>query len=334
VLQDRHWSEQVAKQAVWLSGLADYEQAAEVLYQVGQVDISDTSIWRLAQKWGERLKVLEAKEQEKAQHLPEPGEMTRRVSRSKGRMGASMDGTMIHIREEGWKELKVGCVFDVVVLPTVDPETKEWIELGHARRNTYVSHLGGPEELGSKLWAEAERRHWSAAVDTQIVADAASWIWNQAHVHFYDSQQVVDWFHAKEHLSKAAQLLHGEGTQAAKHWLKEQENSLFQGHADQIAKLIAKAAQECPSQAESLLEQAGYFENNKRRMNYLELRAEGWLIGSGTVESGGKQYKDRFAGPGMHWSRIGAERLLPIRTAIISDRFDQRWCSVYNSPPN
>jgi hypothetical protein len=51
-------------------------------------------------------------------------------------------------------------------------------------------------------------------------------------------------------------------------------------------------------------------------MNYLEMRTEGWVIGSGMVESGGKQFKHRFAGPGMRWSRLGAERLLPIRTAI------------------
>ena len=50
------------------------------------------------------------------------------------------------------------------------------------------------------------------------------------------------------------------------------------------------------------------------------------------VESGAKQFKARLAGPGMHWSRAGAERLLPIRSAILSDRFDQAWRSAYNSP--
>ena len=73
---------------------------------------------------------------------------------------------------------------------------------------------------------------------------------------------------------------------------------------------------------DDLLEQAGYFENNQHRMNYLELREEGWLIGSGMVESGAKQFKDRFTGPGMRWSRPGAERLLPIRAAVMSRTFD------------
>jgi len=324
----------VAKQAVWLSGLTDYEQAAEVLQEVGQIDISDSSVWRLSQKWGGQLKALEAKEQEQAMHLPEAGELVKRESRSKGRMGISMDGTMISIRKEGWKELKVGCLFDVVMLPTFDPITKDQVELAHARNNTYVSHLGGPEELGKKLWTEAERRHWNRCVDTQVVADAAAWIWNIVEDHFFDSHQAVDWYHAVEHLSKAVVLMYGENTETAKRRLNEYKTILFQGHADQIADHIRQAVQDHPTQAEGLNEQATYFENHKRRMKYLELRSDGWLIGSGVVESGGKQYKDRFAGPGMHWSRSGAENLLPIRTAVMSNRFDRRWAAIYNSPPN
>ena len=69
-------------------------------------------------------------------------------------------------------------------------------------------------------------------------------------------------------------------------------------------------------------------------MNYLEMRSEGYLIGSGMVESTAKQYKARFCGSGMRWSRKGAEHLLPIRSAILSNRFDKMWRRAYNSPPN
>ncbi len=83
-----------------------------------------------------------------------------------------------------------------------------------------------------------------------------------------------------------------------------------------------------------LLREAGYFRDNQRRMNYLELREEEWPIGSGMVESGGKQFKARFCGPGMRWSRQGAENLLPVRAAILSQRFDELWTRIYNAPPN
>ena len=332
-MKESQWSEGIIKQAVWLSGLVPFEDAAQILQEVGQVQVSTSSVWRLTQKWGQRLKNLEKAEQEQACRLAEPGEVWRCVRRSKGRMGLSMDGTMIYIRKEEWKELKVGCLFDVVQLGSVDAVTKDRVELGHALHNSYVSHLGGPEEFGRKLWTEADRRQWYRAIDTQVVADGAPWIWNLVQDHFYDSHQVVDWFHAKEHLAAAAQGILGEGSSAAKRWLSEQETALFQGHAEKIAQIICEAA-EGRAQSETLLQHAGYFERNKRRMNYLDLRAEGWVIGSGMVESGGKQYKARFCGPGMRWSRPGAENLLPIRTAILSHRFEQRWQTIYNSPIN
>ena len=53
---EKHWSEQVAKQAVWLSGLVAYGQAAEILERVGGVHISGSSVWHRSQKWGEALR--------------------------------------------------------------------------------------------------------------------------------------------------------------------------------------------------------------------------------------------------------------------------------------
>ena len=79
---------------------------------------------------------------------------------------------------------------------------------------------------------------------------------------------------------------------------------------------------------------AGYFQTHHRRMQYMELREEGYVIGSGMVESGGKQFKARFCGPGMRWNRSGIERLIPIRAAILSECFDSAWQTAYHSPPN
>jgi len=112
------------------------------------------------------------------------------------------------------------------------------------------------------------------------------------------------------------------------------ETKLYQGHADQIATKLVGLARKHPKHSEELRKEAGYFKNNHKRMQYLEMREEGYPIGSGMVESAAKQYKARFAGPGMRWSREGAKQLLPVRTAIMSKRFDKMWSFAYNSPPN
>lgn len=303
--------------------------------RIGHIEISASSVWRQAQKWGEVFGEVEEAERVLANAVPGQRDMLRLASRSEERMSVSMDGSMVHIRGEGWKELKVGCISEIEVRPTRDAEAGDVEDLAHAVRNSYRAHLGGPEIFGQLMWAEARRRNWEGALDTQAVGDGAPWIWNLVQEHFYDSQQVIDWYHAVEHLGETASLLKGEGTLAAQKWFNARETQLYQGHAQAIAQELSQAVKNGHPAAEELEKQGGYFHKNHRRMNYQELREAGWLIGSGMVESGAKQFKARFAGPGMRWSRSGAQKLLPIRTAIMSKRFDDCWHSAYkNSPQN
>ncbi len=330
---DKHWSEQVAKHAVWLSGLVEFEAAEDILEKIGQIMMSDSSVWRRVDTWGERGKAAEATQRATAMTLPPRSEIVAGEARQPKDMGVAMDGAKVHIREEGWKELKVGCLFDIAVWPTRDKETGDLIDLAHAVQNSYVAHLGGPEVFGQLVWAEARRRDWSQARETLALGDGAPWIWNLVKDHFYDSRQGVDWYHATEHLMHAAHRLKGEGTPAAHQWFKDYETPLFEGHADRIATLLRELAQTHPN-AEDLHGEAHYFDENHRRMQYLELREEGFPIGSGMVESGCKQFRARFNGPGMRWSRPGIERLLPVRAAIMSHTFDLWWQAAYKSPLN
>jgi hypothetical protein len=334
-LVDGHWSEGVAHDAVWVSGLvSSFEHAQAVLARLSRINMASASVWRRVQVWGAKFQAVLEAERQQCNALPAKWDPPSRAEKTDQRMGVSMDGTMLNIRQEGWKELKVGDVFEVAVRPTVDARTKELLELAHAVRNSYVAYLGGPEALGELLWAEARRRGWEQAQDTQAIGDGAVWIWNQVGLHFGASRQLVDWYHAKEHLVEAAKLLKGEGTPAMERWLNSRETLLYQGHAERISCELEQAATEKTGDiAAALKREAGYFWQNQHRMNYLEMREEEWPIGSGMVESAGKQFKTRFAGPGMRWSRTGAENLLPVRCAILSARFDEIWAKVHNSPP-
>ena len=303
-----------------------FEDAAETLERVGGIHLSDSTAWRTAQQWGKKLQAQEADQAEAAQQ--KPVETTPQVGEE--RLGAAADGVILYVREEGWKELKVGCVFQIELRWVQDERSDEAVAVGHAVRQTYVAHLGGPQPFGQKWFAEARRRNWLHVRQTQVLGDGAPWIWNLAEEYFSGSQQTVDWYHAKQHLFAACSRLHPEGSLAAQRWMNRHSERLYQGQAELIAKDLRTVAQQQPGgDAE-----AGYFETNHRRMNYMELREQGWVIGSGMIESGGKQFKARFTGAGMRWSRAGAERLLPIRAAILGNQFDQLWNKVYYSPLN
>jgi hypothetical protein len=331
---DEGWSEGVARQATWLGGVVPFAQAERILQEIGQVPISRCSIWRRSQTWGAQFAALEQAERRQANACPQPWQPPNRAEVPNQRMGAAMDGMMLNIRQEGWKELKVGAVFDIEVRLAKDTHTREPVQMAHAVRNSYVAHLGGPDLFGEQVFAEAQRRGWEHAQDTQVVADGAAWIWNQAHLHFGNSRQLVDWYHAAQHLADAARVFKGEGTPAFQLWFNSRETALYQGHAARIACELEQAAEAQPTAADDLRRKAGYFREHQHRMNYLEMREEEYVIGSGMVEGGAKQYQARLCGPGMRWSRCGAEHLIPIRTAILSGRFTDIWRKVYNSPPS
>ncbi len=329
-MRDVSWSAELAKLAVWLYGHVEDDLAEQILLQVGGITVSDTSIWRRMQRWGERIKVLEAERMTKSMMVPLQGGVVRGESKMAQRMGVAMDGAMVAIREEGWKELKVGCVFEVEVPPQVPGEEAGF---AHAVSNSYAAILGGPKHFGQAIWAEAKRRQLPRAQESVVLGDGAPWIWNLSREHFGYSRQAVDWYHAKEHLYQVAALAFGEGTTQASHWAKAMETPLYQGQVWQVVRDINRLAAQSGEAGKELRKEAGYFERNKRRMRYMELREDGFPIGSGMVESGCKRFRARLNGSGMRWSRAGAERLIPVRAAILSNRFDEIWAQAYNSPP-
>ena len=115
-LRDGCWSAGVARLSVWLGGLvASYREAETILRQVGGINISRGSIWQRAQVWGAQLAALAEQERQQANALPEQWTPPSRAEVTDQRMGVALDGAMVHIKTEGWKEVKVGAVFEVVV---------------------------------------------------------------------------------------------------------------------------------------------------------------------------------------------------------------------------
>ena len=114
------------------------------------------------------------------------------------------------------------------------------------------------------------------------------------------------------------------------------ELALYQGHADRVARSIKHAASvvKDPSISEALQKEATYFRNNQRRMQYQDCRNAGWPIGSGMVESAAKQLKARVSGPGMRWSRSGANHIVTICAVSQSgsNRFANVWAVASRSP--
>jgi hypothetical protein len=303
---------------VWLAGTASsYEEAETIFKRIARRHIPRSSIRRQANRAGACMKAYQEHQQDligvERVRLLAPWEDHYQ------RKGVSMDGGMVHIREEGWKEIKVGAAFDIVMQPQRDPVTGEWAEHACADQLSYTAVLGGVGEFAKALWKLALDADIPSADQSSVTADGAPWIWNVASDLFPDSTQIVDWYHATQHLSAAGHALYPDNESQAHKWVSQKRQHLFQGDIHLITTSLDGAG---------LSDHSRYFHTHKRRMQYHQFQDDGFPIGSGTVESSIKQFKARLTGPGMRWSRSGAEHMLVIRAAVMDDSFDDLWASA------
>ena len=294
-----------------------YEAASEVFTRIVHRQIPASSIWRQTRDHGARMQAYLERQQDymgvERVKLPPPGEDHRQ------RKGVSMDGGMVNIRGEGWKEIKVGTVYDIEMRLERDPHTHDLVRRAHGVHQAYTAVLGSADELAPALWALAWQHGLPTAADSSVTADGAQWIWRLSADLFPDSVEIVDWYHACEHLACAARAMHPDDEAAAHRWYRQRCKELYKGEVHKITLRLDTAG---------LPEHAHYFHTHKRRMQYQTCVEEGYPVGSGTVESAIKQYKHRLTGPGMRWSRSGAQQMLVIRGAVMGQCFDALWAAA------
>jgi hypothetical protein len=306
----------MGQKMVWLSGQLPYKQCAAVFEEIGEWLIPASSIWRQTQQYGQGLQAYVAHQQEQVSVervvLPDV-----RHDHNQ-RKAISMDGGMVNIRGEGWRELKVGAVFDVETRLERNPQTQQLDEMAHGVNVHYTAVLGAKDTFIPALWALAVAHDVPTAKERAVIGDGAAWVWNVAEDVCPDGRQIVDWFHAVQHLVEAAYALYPDDQHFHKRqrWLKTYKEHLYMGRIHKIVDALCKRERD---------DLAGYFENHQRRMQYLEFHEEGLPIGSGVIESGVKQFKQRLTGAGMRWNADNANRMLLIRAAVLSNNFHDLW---------
>jgi hypothetical protein len=232
---------------------------------------------------------------------------------SEGRQG-KQDGQPAHTREA-----KLGCVFSQT---SVDKE-------GHPVRDedstTYVGAIESCEEFGRRLYAEAWRRGWARALRKVILGDGAEWIWNQADLHFPGAIQIVDLYHARQHLWDLAAKLYPNDAPAQTRWAMARKSKLDNGEIESLVRCLRSLAAYHPELAEPIRAKANYFESNKERMRYPKFRNQGLFIGSGVIEAGCKTVLGRLKQSGMFWTVRGANSIIALRCCQLNGQFEDYW---------
>jgi hypothetical protein len=218
------------------------------------------------------------------------------------------DGTMFPTRA-GWREVKVGVAF-------VGSVNKDGKPQRHATR--YFSDILDAEAFGWRWYSLAERMGMQRAGRVVVLGDGAVWIWNLAELHFPGAVQIVDWYHAKEHLWTVAKAVWGEDNPCAARWVDRAKKPLAGGQIEKLVALIECLPARSKAARTAVHEAIGYYRNNTERMRYRRFRRQGLFIGSGVVEAGCKHIVgQRLKGSGMRWSIKGARDILNLRLAVL-----------------
>ena len=232
-----------------------------------------------------------------------------------GRKG-KIDGQPAHTRE-----VKLGCVFTQTT----------WDSEGYAIRDpdstTYTGAIEPAEAFGKRIYLEAWNRGSGRAEMKVVIGDGAEWIWNIANQHFPGAVQIVDLYHARQHLHDLARKLYPNDPPAQNAWLDVHKSGLLdQGKIDELVAALRATGSPHPDLTEKIRIEADYFETNAHRMRYSVFRSQHLFVGSGVIEAGCKTVIGaRLKCSGMFWTVLGANAIIALRCSQFNGRFEDYW---------
>ena len=309
---------------------SSFEQGREQLALLAGLEVTAKCVERQAEAIGADMEASQQEQTRRAKQLELPSVCAPIVPI----LYIEMDGTGVPVVKadtEGrsgkvagqpahTREVKLGCVF------TQTTTDKEGRPVREPDSTSYVAAIENAQEFGDRLYTEAWRRGWSRAEKKVILADGAVWIWNLASQQFPGAIQIVDLYHARQHLWELSAKLFPAGEKARKRWMGRALSLLDQGKIATLVKTLRGLQPEGEELTRLVRNQVDYFAHNAKRMRYPDFRAQGLFVGSGVVEAGCKTViGTRLKRSGMFWTVRGANAIIALRCSRLSGRFDDYW---------
>lgn len=284
-----------------------FEEASEVIKTLSGTELSAKQIERICHQYGQWI------EEEDLQLMANYGKQPYSKEQRETVHYASVDGSMYLTREEDWKEIKLGRIFKASDIVEVNEKRNILIE------STYVGHLGSHTAFLPKM-----EYHLDGLKNLVFIADGAKWIWNWVEDSYPNSIQILDFFHALEHLCQFAKQYYGD-EKIREQWienqakcLKEQELCIFINNITDLPISINPKVEES---RRLLLE---YYKNHANRMQYKKYLEQGLLIGSGAMEAAHKNVlQHRLKLSGQRWTMEGLQQMTQLRVVYKSKQWER-----------
>jgi hypothetical protein len=209
-----------------------------------------------------------------------------------------------------------------------EPVLENGEQVVHSRNLSYFSRLTDSETFQRLTLVETQRRGVETAQHVVAVTDGALWIPGFVDYHRADAARVLDFGHAAEYVAQIGAVVGEADSAAFKTWLKDNLHTLKHAGATALLPTLQTLVEAHPEQAE-LADALAYLEKRTTMMQYPQFQAQGWPIGSGSVESGNKLVVEaRLKGSGMHWAEAHVNPMLSLRNAVCSARWTEAWQAI------
>jgi len=317
-----------------VGGVAPFGQGRDQVKLLAGLEVTAKTVERTAESIGEDIEIRQQKDIQSAKQLRLPAV----AGPSIPYLYVQMDGTQVFVvkaETEGrtgrtpgqparTRECKLGAVFTQT---TVDDQGRP---MRDEDSSTYVGAIETAEEFGLRIYTEAWNRGWDRATIRVVMGDGSHWIWNIADQHFPGAIQIVDLYHAREHLWDLARKLRPADEAAQKRWLIRKLDWLDNGKIEKLATALRKLAdaEQNSELAKAIRIEADYFDSNRDRMRYPEFRNKHLFVGSGVIEAACKTViGSRLKQSGMFWSVRGANAVIALRCCLLNGELEDYWAA-------
>jgi hypothetical protein len=311
-----------------VGAMVSFEEGSELLTDLAGVAVDAKQVERTAEALGKQIAEDERRCLEPSSTLPLPQTLylgmdgtgiPLRAEELVGRSGKQPDGSA----KTG--EVKLCTIWsaealDAEGIPIRDPGSVTYSAALESASTLDTAATRSP--FAQRVWREATRRRFCQAQRTVVLGDGALWIWNIAGDQFPGATQIVDRYHAKEHLSAVGKALYGATSPRAAQWSERRKQELDTGRFRALLQAIRRQA---PRSDEARL-CLHYFQTNRHRMRYPDFQAQGLCTSTGVVEAGCKvAIGTRLKRAGMHWTVPGSNAIIALRCSKLSGRFQDFW---------
>ena len=311
-----------------VGAMVSFQEGSELLTELAGVAVDAKQVERTAEALGKEIAEDERQYTEPLDTLPLPQTLylgmdgtgiPLRAEELAGRTGKQPDGSA----KTG--EVKLCTIWSAESLHTEGTPVRDEGSISYSAALESASALDTAAErfpFAQRVGREALRRRFEQALHQVVLGDGAPWIWNIAEDQFPEAVQIVDRFHAKQHLSELGKALYGLTAPRAFQWADRRKEELDTGKFQALLTAIRRHV----PRSEDARRCLHYFQTNRERMRYPEFHAQGLCTSTGVVEAGCKvAIGTRLKRTGMHWTVPGSNAIIALRCSKLGGRFQDFW---------